>query len=88
MVHIKYIGRFQKHFNSRIRPKPKLIRKFQDRIEIFIKDPHDPVLKDHQLKGEKNELRAFSITGDIRVTYFVKGEDAYFIDIGTHNQVY
>ncbi|MDP3733263.1 MAG: type II toxin-antitoxin system YafQ family toxin [Candidatus Daviesbacteria bacterium] len=87
-MNIKYIGKFQKRFNLRIKPKPNLIRKFQDRVEIFSKDPQDIVLKDHQLRGEKNELRAFSITGDIRVIYFVKGEDAYFIDIGSHNQVY
>lgn len=32
--------------------------------------------------------RAFWITGDIRVVYRVRGDTVYFLDIGTHNQVY
>ena len=87
-MNIKYIGKFQKHFDLRIKPNSNLVRKFQDRVEIFTRDPRDPVLKDHQLKGKKNELRAFSTTGDIRLIYFVKWEDVYFIDVGSHNQVY
>lgn len=88
MVNIKYIGKFQKHFDLRIKPKINLVKKFQERVEIFTKDFNNPILKNHQLKGEKSQLKAFSITGDVRVIYFIKGDDAYFIDIGSHNQVY
>lgn len=87
-MNIKYIGKFQKHFDLRIKPHTNLVKKFRKRAGIFTKDFDDPILKNHQLKGEKSQLMAFSITGDIRVIYFVKDGDAYFIDIGSHNQVY
>lgn len=87
-MNIKYIGRFQKHFDIRIKPHTNLVKRFQERVDLFIKDFDNPILKDHQLKGEKSQLKAFSITGDIRVIYFVKEGNAYFIDIGSHNQVY
>jgi len=87
-VNIKYIGKFQKHFDLRVKSRTNLVKRFHERVNLFIKDPSNPILKNHQLKGEKSQLKAFSITGDIRITYFVKGEDVYFIDVGSHNQVY
>lgn len=87
-MNIKYIGKFQKHFDLRVKSRTNLVKRFQERVKLFIKDPDNPILKNHQLKGEKSQLETFSITGDIRVIYFVKGDDAYFIDIGSHNQVY
>ncbi len=85
---IKYIGKFQKHFELRIKPHPNLINRFQERVELFVKDSSNSILKNHTLKDKKGNLKAFSITGDIRVIYSVKDDDAYFIDIGSHNQVY
>lgn len=85
---LEYYQKFIKHFRKRIEPNPNLFKRFEERVQIFLSNPNDPILKDHQLKGDKANFRAFSITGDIRVVYH-KGEDyIYFIDIGTHNQVY
>ena len=30
----------------------------------------------------------FYVTGDVRVIYYIHEETAYFVDIGTHAQVY
>ena len=87
-MNIKYIGQFSKHFKQRIKPYSPLLSSYAERINLFIKSPKHPLLKDHKLKGKKNELRAFSITGDIRVVYFIEDNTIHFIDIGTHNQVY
>jgi len=47
------------------------------------------LLKDHPLTGKKQGLRAFSITGDVRIVYhFVSDDFVEFLDIGSHNQVY
>lgn len=87
-MEIKYYKKFIKNFRKRIEPYPNLLTQFDERIKEFSLDPSNPVLRDHPLKGEKADFRAFSITGDIRVIYS-KGEDyIYFIDVGTHNQVY
>lgn len=80
---------YVKHYKKRIIPNPKLDKRTEERIKIFINNPHDSVLKDHQLSGTKRHFRAFWITGNIRVIYEKVGDDeVLFLDIGTHPQVY
>lgn len=84
---ILYHKNFDKHFK-------KLTDKLQNKviaiIEVFRKNPFDPVLKNHPLKGELNGTRAISVAGDIRIVF--EEHDSYvlviMLDIGTHNQVY
>jgi addiction module RelE/StbE family toxin len=85
---IRYDRKFRKHFKNRIEGKLALERRLADRVNLFCVNRQDTALKDHALTGTKNGLRAFSITGDIRIVY-VELEDRYeFLDIGSHNQVY
>lgn len=79
---------FKKHYAKRILVNKNLDKRFQDRYYQFRENPLTPILKDHALIGKMKGLRAFSITGDIRITYYVLDGTAYFVDIGTHNQVY
>lgn len=69
-------------------PNPNLQKRFQERLALFIASRNDPILQDHPLKGKKQWLRSFSITGDIRAVYFLEKGDLRLVDIGTHNQVY
>ncbi len=87
-MNIKYIGQFSKHFKQRIKPNSHLLGSCTERTRLFIESPKHPLLKDHKLKGKQHELRAFSITGDVRVVYFIEGDIIYFIDVGSHHQVY
>lgn len=79
---------FKKHYKSRILHHKSLIRRVQERLELFIDNPQNPILKDHQLTGNMKEYRSFSIAGDIRITYKMYGKDVELYDIGSHNQVY
>ncbi len=80
---------FKKAYKLRIVSDKQLVTKTAQRIALFKSDPKNPTLKDHGLIGAKKELRAFSITGDIRLVYLpVSKEEVIFIDIGSHNQVY
>lgn len=81
-------SQFKKHFKKRILPYPKLVTRFRQRLRLFIDDPANPFLKDHSLKGEKKDYRSFSVAGNIRVVYKIKGKVLQLYDIGTHNQVY
>lgn len=55
-------------------------------MEIYY---HARFLKNHPLKGKKKDYKAFSITGDYRITYkLISKSKVIFVDIGTHNQVY
>lgn len=85
---VSYHKNFKKHFKLRIEPNPLLDQKFSQRLELFLADSTDPLLKDHPLKGEKSEYRSFSITGDIRVVYKKVEESIMLYDIGSHNQIY
>lgn len=79
---------FRKNYRKRIFPHKNLDKRFEERRNLFVKDPKNPILKDHALTGKMKGFRAFSITGDIRVVYYVYKKTAYLIDIGTHAQVY
>jgi addiction module RelE/StbE family toxin len=80
---------FKKFYKKRIACYPKLVIRTAERISLFKNNPKHPLLKDHSLTGEKSQLRAFWITGDVRLVYFPVSKDrVIFLDIGSHNQVY
>lgn len=85
---VEFTHKFIKIFKNRISSRQSIHKKFDERVLLFSKDQKDPILKDHELRGDFDGYRSFSITGDIRVIYYIKNDTAYFVDIGTHNQVY
>jgi len=87
-MQIKYHRQFSKNFKKRIASKSNLVAQFQSRLDLFIENPNNSVLKDHKLTGKLSTYRAFSITGDVRVVYKIVDNDLWLYDIGTHNQVY
>lgn len=87
-MRINYHSNFKKNFQKRILPNKNLVARFKERLELFLTNPRNQILKDHSLVGKRLNLRAFSVTGDIRVVYFVKEKEIYLLDIGSHNQVY
>ncbi len=87
-MRVEFHKNFIKNFNKRYSNKPKVKTRFAQKTKLFVKNPFHPSLSNHPLKGKKIGLRAFSITREIRVVYCVKRGVAYFLDIGTHDQVY
>ena len=86
---ISFSKTFLKHFKKRITPSKKISNQFNNRILLFSQNPQHPLLKDHMLIGSKEGLRAFSVSGDIRVVYRIEIIGEYtLLDIGTHSQVY
>lgn len=80
---------FKKSFKKRILPNKKLVKKTEERIRLFLKNPQNQILRDHGLMGTKRKTRSFSISGDIRIVYRrISKDHVIFLDIGTHNQVY
>lgn len=80
---------FKKSYNRRIASHPSLVKRVDERIILFIKNPTNVLLRDHALRGEQLGLRSFSVSGDIRIIYEPVGSDCVrFLDIGSHNQVY
>jgi len=88
MIRFELAPSFKRAYKKRIAGNKKLEKRVRERMKLFQNNPHHPLLHDHSLKGKKVGLRSFSIAGDMRILYFMEDNLAYFIDIGTHNQVY
>lgn len=87
-MNLNYTKNFLKHYETRVAKNQRLVNRFQERLDLFLRDPQNPILKDHRLTGARKHLRAFSVTGDVRVLYYREGNEIYLVDIGTHSQVY
>ena len=85
---VEFTHEFIKIYKKRFSHKPNIQKKFEKRLRLFSVDPTQPILKDHVLGGKMKGSRAFSVTGDVRVVYYIYDNIAYFVDIGTHTQVY
>lgn len=85
---VEFTHDFIKVYKKRFANKLNIQKRFKERTKKFSDNPRDIILKDHPLSGKMEGFRSFSITGDVRVVYYIHKETAYFIDIGTHNQVY
>ncbi len=85
---IKYHKDFKKHFTKRIKPYPKLVKKFEQRLQLLLKDPDNEQLRVHTLTGEMSTYSAFSVNGDIRVIFRIVNKEYWLYDIGSYNQVY
>ncbi len=85
---IYFTKTFKKHYLKRIHSNKNLDNQFKKKVKLFLINKKDPLLKDHPLEGKMKGFRAFSITGDVRVIYYLDKNIAYFVDIGSHNQVY
>jgi len=67
----------------------KLAEKIQRQIILFESNPKYPSLRLHKLSGTLDNMWSLSITLSIRMVYkLVSKEVAYFVDIGTHEEVY
>ncbi len=67
----------------------KLASVIKKQLKIFENDPKHPSLRTHKLSGNFSSRWSISITRSIRMTYILRSNTkAYFIAIGTHDQVY
>lgn len=67
----------------------KLYEKIQRQILLFESNPKHPSLRLHKLSGTLDNMWSLSITMSIRMVYrLISKETAYFVDIGTHDEVY
>jgi len=64
---IHFTKGFKKAYRKRIQQNESLVKRFEQRYDLFENDRQDPILKDHELSGKLQGYRAFSITGNVRV---------------------
>jgi mRNA-degrading endonuclease YafQ of YafQ-DinJ toxin-antitoxin module len=61
---------------------------FRAALRRFAVDPQDPLLRTHKLKGELSAYWAFSVDDDLRVLFRWNGEEAFLVNLGSHDEVY
>ena len=61
---------------------------FKKKLKIFVNDAFDRVLNNHSLKGKNKHYRSINIEGDLRALYTTKENTVYFLEIGTHSELY
>ena len=73
---------------------PKMAVKAEKQLALFAQNPKHPSLRTHKLTGKVESRWSISISKSIRMVYVgvqkEKDEEptAYFVAIGTHDQVY
>ena len=87
------IVRYSPLFFKTLKKLDVRVRKsFKKQILLFAKNPNDPALNNHPLKREYKGLRSIDVAADWRAIYEEKSEGeeetAYFVLIGTHEQLY
>ncbi len=80
---------FHRNFTKDFKKLPsKLKEKFNERFIIFGKDPFNPILNNHPLRGKYLDHRSINITGDLRALYKKVGNEATFVEINSHSNLY
>ena len=59
--------RFHKNFEKQYKKlKEREQKKVRQKLELFLKNPFNPLLNNHSLKGRYADYRSINITGDLR----------------------
>lgn len=67
---------------------PKLQERFFERMELFLINPHNPILNNHSVDAAYPGMRSINITGDLRALYQPIENLYVFVRIGTHSELY
>jgi addiction module RelE/StbE family toxin len=86
-MQVRFSPDFDKQFIRRLTARQRI--KALDMIELFQDEPFHKDLRNHSLKGEWFNHRSISISSDLRMHFqMLDNETAYFVAIGTHEQLY
>jgi addiction module RelE/StbE family toxin len=86
-MEVDYSPQYKKAY-KKLRGKNK---EFADKaMAAFLKNPFDPKLKNHALKGSLSGIRSISAAYDLRILYQERGRHAFvlMLKIGKHDEVY
>lgn len=88
-MHIKLSSFVVKELAKTKQKNRKLSEKIHKQLHLFSVNPKHPSLRVHKLTGKMTNMWSISITISVRMTYKLLDEEhAYFVNIGTHDQVY
>ncbi len=80
---------FQKQFEKQYYKFSLPIQKqFLERLELFLEDKNNPLLRIHRLKGDKFPYVRMNVTGDVRALFLIDDDEIIFYEFGTHSELY
>ena len=87
-MQIKATPSFLRQANRLFRRNPSTKDHFKAAVDKLARDPFDPSLKTHKLKGDLKEFWSCSLTFELRLRFKLSDDAVELIDIGTHDEVY
>jgi mRNA interferase YafQ len=78
-------SRFLRRAKKLKEPQASLLRAA---LRRFVADPQDPLLRTHKLKGDLALYWAFSVDDDLRVLFRWEGDEAFLVNLGSHDEIY
>ena len=90
MYTLVWSANFTRTAEKFIKSHPDLREKLAAILRELEKDPFQPHLKYHQLKGNFKGVQAVSITYSYRITLtvVVSDKEIILLDVGSHDEVY
>ncbi len=89
MIKLVWHKSFVRAYKKTIKKDPKLKGKLEEALNLFVKDPFNPILGTHKLSGKLRGHHAFGLGYDFRVVIkFVNHKEVALITIGRHEEVY
>jgi addiction module RelE/StbE family toxin len=84
---VKFSAEFDLQFDRRLTNRQKI--QVLDTLDLFVTDPFNGELRNHELGGKLSGIRSISIGGDLRLHYkVIDGDVVLFVAVGTHDQLY
>jgi len=88
-MRIRFSPDFIKQLKKIKRTDQELLIQINKQIKLFQSSPRHPSLRTHKLTGMMKNRWSVSVSKSLRMVYILlEGDTAYFIIVGTHDQVY
>ena len=82
-------GKSKKEMRSFLKRHPELERRIEKTIDILLKNPLDQTVGVHKLTGQLKHFYGADVTPrQYRIVYAFDEGHVYFLNIGTHDEVY
>jgi len=78
-------SRFIRRAKKLKEPQASLLRAA---LRRFAADPQDPLLRTHKLKGDLSAYWAFNVDDDLRVLFRWNRDEAFLVNLGSHDEAY
>ena len=81
-------ARFERKLKKFVFSHPELRKKIIEIVDALLLDPLSRKYKAHKLGPPLRGCFGVSITFGYRITYFFDTDNVYFLNIGSHDEVY